>query len=93
VVLESAKDRILGVDTIGQHVPPRAWYKMACLLIRCAIGLCVLLGQVGMAPYFVTYLSSYSVKCLNHMVQEGTFVWETLALHTGTVCLGNCSKV
>jgi hypothetical protein len=23
VMLESAKDRILGVDTPGQHVPPR----------------------------------------------------------------------
>jgi hypothetical protein len=22
-MLESAKDRILGVDTLGQHVPPR----------------------------------------------------------------------
>jgi hypothetical protein len=38
VMLESAKDRILGVDTPGQHVPPRARYEMACLLIRYAIG-------------------------------------------------------
>jgi hypothetical protein len=37
VMLESAKDRILGVDTLGQHVPPRVWYGMACLLIRYAI--------------------------------------------------------
>jgi hypothetical protein len=36
-----------------------------------------------MAPYFVTYLSSYFVNCLKHMVQEGTFVHETLALHAG----------
>jgi hypothetical protein len=30
VMLESAKDRILGVDTIGQHVPPRVQYGTAC---------------------------------------------------------------
>jgi hypothetical protein len=38
VMFESAKDRILGVDSSGQHVPPRVWYGMTCLLIRCAIG-------------------------------------------------------
>jgi hypothetical protein len=38
VMLESAKDRILGVDTSGQHVSPRVWYGMSCLLIRHAIG-------------------------------------------------------
>jgi hypothetical protein len=37
-----------------------------------------------MAPYFVT--------CLNHMVQEGTFVRETLALQEGTIYSGNRSK-
>jgi hypothetical protein len=46
-----------------------------------------------MAPYFMIYLTSYVVTCLNHMVQEGTFVWETLALHAGTVCSENRSKV
>jgi hypothetical protein len=30
VMLESAKDRILGVDTPGQYVPPRVRYGMAC---------------------------------------------------------------
>jgi hypothetical protein len=38
VMLESTKDRILGVDTPGQHVAPRVRYEMACLLIRYAIG-------------------------------------------------------
>jgi hypothetical protein len=38
VMLESAKDRILGVDTPGQHVSTRVWYGTACLLIRYAIG-------------------------------------------------------
>jgi hypothetical protein len=43
VMLESAKDQILGVDTLGQHVPPRVQYGTACLLIRYAIG-CLVLG-------------------------------------------------
>jgi hypothetical protein len=30
VMLESAKDRILGVDTTGQHVSPRVRYGTAC---------------------------------------------------------------
>jgi hypothetical protein len=34
VILESAKDRVLGVDTPGQQVPPRVRYETACLLIR-----------------------------------------------------------
>jgi hypothetical protein len=38
VILESAKDQILGVDTPEQHVPPRLWYGTACLLIRYATG-------------------------------------------------------
>jgi hypothetical protein len=38
VELESAKERILGVDTLGQHVPPRVRYGTTCLLIRNAIG-------------------------------------------------------
>jgi hypothetical protein len=38
VMLESAKDRILRVHTLGQHVPPRVRYGTACLLIRYAIG-------------------------------------------------------
>jgi hypothetical protein len=38
VVLESAKDRIIGVDTLGQHVLLRVQYGMNCLLIRNTIG-------------------------------------------------------
>jgi hypothetical protein len=30
VMLESAKDRIMAVDTAGQHVPPRVRYGTAC---------------------------------------------------------------
>jgi hypothetical protein len=38
VMLESAKDRVIGVDTLGQQVSPRVWYGMACLLIRDDVG-------------------------------------------------------
>jgi hypothetical protein len=37
VLVESAKDPILGVDTLEQQVPPRIRYGMACLLIRDAM--------------------------------------------------------
>jgi hypothetical protein len=37
-MLESAKDRILGADTLEQYVPPCVQYGMACLLIRYAMG-------------------------------------------------------
>jgi hypothetical protein len=38
VVLKSVKDRILGVDTPGQHVPPHLKYGTDWLLIRNTIG-------------------------------------------------------
>ncbi len=38
VMLGSAKDRIVGVDTPGQHVPPRVRYGRAYLLIRDVVG-------------------------------------------------------
>jgi hypothetical protein len=38
VMLESAKDQILGVDTPRQHVSPLVQYGTVCLLIRDAVG-------------------------------------------------------
>jgi hypothetical protein len=37
VMLKSAKNQILGVDTLGQHVPPCVRYGTACWLIRKAL--------------------------------------------------------
>jgi hypothetical protein len=37
-MLESAKDRVLEVDTPEQQVPPRVRYGTTCLLIRDAMG-------------------------------------------------------
>jgi hypothetical protein len=41
VMLESAKDRVLVVDTAGQQVLPRVLYGTTCLLIK---------GNVGSVP-------------------------------------------
>jgi hypothetical protein len=38
VMLKYAKDRVMGVDTPGQQVPPRVWYGTAYLLIRDVVG-------------------------------------------------------
>jgi hypothetical protein len=63
------------VDTQGQHVPPCVRYGMTCLIIRNTIGSVSCSVQSGLASYFV--------KRLTHIVQEGPFVWETLALKEG----------
>jgi hypothetical protein len=34
VMLESAKDGVIGVDTLGQQVSSRVWYGTTFLLIR-----------------------------------------------------------
>jgi hypothetical protein len=38
VMLKSAKDRVLGVDTLGQQVLPCVRYGTACILIRDVVG-------------------------------------------------------
>jgi hypothetical protein len=38
IMLKSAKDRVIAVDTPGQQVTPRVQYGTACLLIRDAVG-------------------------------------------------------
>jgi hypothetical protein len=38
VMLKSAKDQVLGVDTLGQQVPPHVQYGTTCLLIGHAVG-------------------------------------------------------
>jgi hypothetical protein len=67
MVLESTKDRILGVDTPGQHVPPRVLYGTTYLLIKNTIGSLSCSVEWEMASYSVTYF----VKCLTYTVQEG----------------------
>jgi hypothetical protein len=38
IMLESTKDRVIGVDTPGQQVLSHVRYETACLLIRDAVG-------------------------------------------------------
>jgi hypothetical protein len=60
VMLESAKDRVLGVDTPGQLVPPRVQYGTAYLLIRDAVEIvpCSIEWKIGI----VTCLGSYVAR-------------------------------
>jgi hypothetical protein len=92
VMLEYAKDQIIGAYTLGQYVPPRVQYGTTCLLMRHVIGCVSCSVEWGwhhtLWPDFVTYFVNY----LNHMVQEGTFVRETLALQAWTICSENHSK-
>jgi hypothetical protein len=60
VIIESAKDRVIGVDTPGQQVPPRVRYRTACLLIRDVVGsvACSDEWEIGV----VTRLGSHGVR-------------------------------
>jgi hypothetical protein len=41
VMLESAKERVIGADTPGQQVPPRVRYGTTCVLIRMLWEVCL----------------------------------------------------
>jgi hypothetical protein len=60
VMLKSAKDRVIGVDTPRQQVLPCVRYAMACLLIRDAVGSvsCSDEWEIGV----VTRLGSHGVR-------------------------------
>jgi hypothetical protein len=60
VMLESTKDRFIGVDSPGQQVPPRVRYGRACLLIRDAVGSvpCSDECEIGV----VTHLGSHGAR-------------------------------
>jgi hypothetical protein len=70
VMLESAKDQILGVDTLGQYVPPRVRYGIACLLIWYAIGCVSCSVEWGWLRSVWPVLVTIYLNCLNHMVQK-----------------------
>jgi hypothetical protein len=60
VMLESAKDRVIGVDIPGQQVPPRVRYGTTCLLIRDVVGSvpCSDEWEIGI----VTHLGSHGAR-------------------------------
>jgi hypothetical protein len=92
VRLESAKDKILGVDTPGQQVPPRVQYGMACLLVSYVVGCVSCLVEWGwllsLWPVFVTFC----VNCLNHMVQKGPICVGNLSSASKAVCQETVAK-
>jgi hypothetical protein len=60
VMIKSAKDRVIGVDTTGQQVPPRVRHGTTCLLIRDIVGSvpCSDEWEIGV----VTHLGSHDVR-------------------------------
>jgi hypothetical protein len=88
VMLESAKDRISGVDPPGQQLPPRVWYGMTCLLIRYAIG-CVSCS-VEWGWLLSLWHSLWTVSTT--WCKRGHFVRETSALQARPLCVGIRSK-
>jgi hypothetical protein len=64
VMLESAKDRVIGVDTPGQQdnrsPRPRVHYGTACLLIRDAMGSVPCSDELKIGV--VTRLGSHGIK-------------------------------
>jgi hypothetical protein len=88
VMLESAKDWILGVDPPGQHVPPRIQYGTACLLIRYATGSVSCSVDWGWLPSLWPSLwTAWTTWC-----KRGHFVQETSALQAGPLYVEIYSK-
>jgi hypothetical protein len=79
-LLKSAKDRILGVDTSGQQVPPRVRYGMTYLLIRNTIGCVSCLDEWGNGMFFAWDPPSARGACGGNLST------------TSRACGGNCSK-
>jgi hypothetical protein len=92
VMLEYATDQILGVDTPGQHVPPRVRYETTCLLIRNAIGCVSCSVEWGWLLSLWSVFVTFFVICLNHMVQKGPLCARNLSTASGDHLSGNSSK-
>jgi hypothetical protein len=92
VMIESAKDWILGVDNLGQHVPPRVWYGTTNLLIRNAIACVSCSVEWGWHHTLWSIFVTFFVNCLNHKVQEGTLYAENLSTASEDRLSGNRSK-
>jgi hypothetical protein len=60
VMLGSAKDRVIGVDTPGQQVSPHVRYGMTCLLIRDVVGSVSCSDELEIGV--VTHLGSHGAR-------------------------------
>jgi hypothetical protein len=92
IMLESAKDWILGVDTLGQHVLPRVQYGTACLLIRYAVGCVSCSVEWGWLQSLWSVSVTFFVNCLNHMEQNEPFCVGNLSTKGGDRLSRNRSK-
>jgi hypothetical protein len=92
IMLKSAKDWILGVDTPGQHVSPRVRYGTACLLIRCSIGCVSCSVEWGWLLSLWSVFVTFCVNCLNHMVQKGPLCAGNLSTVSGAICRETVAK-
>jgi hypothetical protein len=86
VMLESAKDRVIGVDIPGQQVPPPVRYGTTCLLIRYAVGCVSCSVEWGWLLFLWSVFVTFSVNYLNHMVQKGPLCAGNLSTASGAVC-------
>jgi hypothetical protein len=92
VMLEYAKDRILGVDTLRQHVSPLVRYGTTYLLIMYAIGYVSCSVEWGWHHTLWSVIVTYYVNCLNHMVQEGDVYAGNLSTASGDRLSGKVAK-
>jgi hypothetical protein len=92
IMLESAKDRVIGVDTLGQQVPPHAQYGTACLLIRCAIGCVSCSVEWGWLLSLGSVFVTFCVNCLNHTMQKGPLCVGNLSTASGAICQETVAK-
>jgi hypothetical protein len=92
IMLKSTKDRILGVDTTGQHESLRVRYGTTCLLIRYAIG-CVSCSVEWDGSYLCDPSVWHSMwTAWTTWCKRGHCVRETSAPQAGPLCVENCSK-
>jgi hypothetical protein len=92
VMLKSAKDRVIGVDTPGQQVTPHVWSGMAYLLIRYDIGYVSCSVEWGWLLSLWSVFVTFCVNCLNHMVQKGPLCVGNLSTASGAVCRETIAK-
>jgi hypothetical protein len=91
-MLESAKDRILGVDTPGQHVTPRLWYGTTYLLIRNAIGCVSCLVEWGIGIILCVILCDILCDLAEPHGARGALYWGILSTASVALCWGIHSK-
>jgi hypothetical protein len=92
VMLKSAKDWVIGVDTPRQHVLSRVWYGMTYLLIRYAIGCVSCSVEGGWLLSLWSVFVTFCVNWLNHTVQKGSLCVGNLSTTSGAICRETVTK-